>query len=118
MHDDQDGPDFDTEEVISTRTVDPTAKPKAEIEHPRSSHAKPGNGNGNGSGVTQTPPPRDTNGNGHANGNGNAKGTNGATAVVPSRTNYTPAAGTQADRIRQARQKGYEGDPCSNCQGR
>jgi ribonucleotide reductase alpha subunit len=114
MHDDEDGPDFDTEEVVSTRTVDPKAKPKAEIEHPRSTHAKPGNGNGNGhkpgSDAAPTPPPRDTNGNGngHKNGNGNA-------AVLPSRTNYVPVA-APADRIRTARLKGYEGDPCSNCQ--
>jgi ribonucleoside-diphosphate reductase alpha chain len=114
MHDDEEGPDFDAEEVVSTRTVDPHAKPKAEIDHPRSSHAKPGNGNG--SGVTQTPPPRDTNGHANGNGNGHAKGTNGATAVAPSRTNYTPVVGTQSDKIRTARLKGYEGDPCPNCQ--
>src|SRR6185369_4057433 len=79
MHDDEDGPDYDAEEVVSTRTVDPKAKPKNEIEHPRSTHAKPGSGNGNGhkpgsDGVPATPP-RDTNGNGNghtkANGNGN-----------------------------------------------
>jgi ribonucleoside-diphosphate reductase alpha chain len=119
MHDDQIGPDFDAEEVVSTRTVDPKAPPKAEIEHPRSTHAKPGNGNGNGghgngngSGSAQTPPPRETNGNGHPKTNGNGNGT----AVLPPRANYTPVAGTQAERIRQARQKGYEGDPCANCQ--
>ena len=46
MHDDEDGPDFDTEEVISTRTVDPKTPPKAEIEHPRSTHLKLGSGSG------------------------------------------------------------------------
>ena len=40
----------------------------------------------------------------------------GNRAVLPPRANYAPVAGTQLDRIRQARQKGYEGDPCSNCQ--
>ena len=112
MHDDEEGPDFDTEEVVSTRTVDPKAPPKAEIEHPRSTHLKP-NGTKPGSDVIPAPAPRDTSG----NGNGHAKGTNGSgAAVLPPRANYAPVAGTQLDRIRQARQKGYEGDPCSNCQ--
>ena len=114
MHDDEEGPDFDTEEVVSTRTVDPKAAPKAGFDHPRSSHLKPNTGNGNGSGSVPTPPPRETNGNG--NGNGHAKATNGVTTVLPPRTNYTPVAGTQSEKIRQARQKGYEGDPCPNCQ--
>jgi ribonucleoside-diphosphate reductase alpha chain len=114
MHDEEDGPDFDAEEVVSTRTVDTKAKPKAEIEHPRSTHARPGSGNGGkpGSDAVVTPPPRDTNGNGHAKASGNGNGT----AVLPPRANYAPVAGTQAERIRQARLKGYEGDPCSNCQ--
>jgi ribonucleoside-diphosphate reductase alpha chain len=114
MHDDEDGPDFDAEEVVSTRTVDPKAKPKSEIEHPRSTHAKPGNGNGPkpGSDAVPTTPPRDTNG----NGNGHAKANGNGAAVLPSRVNYTPVAGTQSEKIRTARLKGYEGDPCSNCQ--
>jgi ribonucleoside-diphosphate reductase alpha chain len=109
MHDDEDGPDYDTEEVVSTRTLDPKAKPKTEIEHPRSAHLKPGPGAG--SGVTQTPPPRDSSGNGHAKANGTGSGA----TVLPPRTNTTPVA-TTADKIRQARQKGYEGDPCPVCQ--
>ena len=43
MHDDEEGPDFDAEEEVSSRTVDPLA-PKGLIEHPRSPHAKPGGG--------------------------------------------------------------------------
>jgi len=39
-----------------------------------------------------------------------------AAVVLPPRNSYTPVAGTQSDKIRHARQKGYEGDPCSNCQ--
>jgi ribonucleoside-diphosphate reductase alpha chain len=43
----------------------------------------------------------------HENGNGHANGSNGqkATAVLPA----------QDERIRQARLKGYEGDPCGEC---
>ena len=58
MHDDEVGPDFDAEEVVSTRTVDPKAAPKAEIEHPRSTHAKPGNGNGHKPGSDGAQAPR------------------------------------------------------------
>ncbi|AWM37481.1 Vitamin B12-dependent ribonucleotide reductase [Gemmata obscuriglobus] len=123
MHDDDDDPDFDDEVVVSTRTVDTKAPPKPAIEHPRSAHAKPGT-TGTApkpsSDVIQTPPPRVTNGNGngHANGNGNghAKANGNGTAVLPPRNSYTPVAGTQAEKIRAARLKGYEGDPCSNCQ--
>ncbi len=122
LHDEDD--DFEgDEEVVSTRTVDPKAPPKSGIAHPRSAHLKPtGNGgNKSGSDVVQSPPPRDTNGNGngHANGNGNGNGHSKAsngTAVLPPRNSYTPVAGSQSERIRAARLKGYEGDPCSNCQ--
>ena len=41
-------------------------------------------------------------GNGHGNGNGNGGNGGGGVAVL-------------ADKIRQARMKGYEGDPCSEC---
>ncbi len=113
MHDDEEGPDFDTEEVISTRTVDPKAPPKSAIAHPRSPHTKPNSGSKFGSDVVQSPPPRDTGSNG--NGNGHTKATNGA-AVLPPRNSYTPVVGSPSEKIRAARQKGYEGDPCSNCQ--
>jgi ribonucleoside-diphosphate reductase alpha chain len=112
LHDDEEGPDFDAEVTVSTRTVPANEPPKSGIVHPRSSHAKPGGGNGGakpGSDVTVTPPPRDT----------GAKATAApsatATAVLPPRGGYQPVAGTEAEKIRQARQKGYEGDPCSNC---
>ncbi len=112
LHDDEEGPDFDAEETVSTRTVPATEPPKSGIVHPRSTHAKPG-GNGGakpGSDVIQTPPPRAaaTNGNGYGE-------TKAATAVLPPRGGYQPVAGTEAEKIRQARQKGYEGDPCGNC---
>ena len=112
MHDDEEGPDFDTEEVISTRTVDPKTPPKSVIAHPRSAHAKPNSGTKPGSDVVPTPAPRDTGSNGH----GEAMATNGTAVALPPRNGYTPVAGTQLDKIRTARMKGYEGDPCSNCQ--
>jgi ribonucleoside-diphosphate reductase alpha chain len=99
MHDNEDGPDYDAEEVVSTRTLDVRAKPPTTIDHPRSSHAKPGHG----SGTVPSPTGRES----------------GGTAVSPAiaaRSSYTPVAGAMSERIRQARQKGYEGDPCPNCQ--
>jgi len=110
LHDDEEGPDFDAEVTVSTRTVPANEPPKSGIVHPRSSHAKPGDGNGGakpGSDVTVTPPPRDT--------GAKATAAPSATAVLPPRGGYQPVAGTEAEKIRQARQKGYEGDPCSNC---
>ncbi len=113
----------------STRTVDPKAKPKAGVEHPRSAHAKPGNGHGNGSGSgsggRQTPSAREATATAtvtpNGNGNGSGSGTRTAMAmgmvppVLPSRTNYMRSP--ERNRTRFApRLKGYEGDPCSNCQ--
>ncbi|MCS6864386.1 MAG: LAGLIDADG family homing endonuclease, partial [Gemmataceae bacterium] len=99
LHDNDDGPDYDAEEVVSTRTLDVRAQPPTTIDHPRSSHAKLGNG----SGTIAAPANRD----------------GGGTVVSPAiaaRSSYSPVAGTLSERIRQARQKGYEGDPCPNCQ--
>ena len=108
LHDDAD--DFDAEEEVSSRTVDPKAAPKGGIDHPRSVHLKP---NGSG-GAKPADAPAASNGNGHASGNGHAK--SATAAVLPPWNSYAPVAGTREDKIRAARQKGYEGDPCSNCQ--
>jgi len=109
QHDPADDPDFDGEEVISERTVDPRTadKPKPSLAPARSAHVKIGN---TGSDVTTTPPPRTP----AAKTAPTAKAA--PTVTAPSRSNYTPMAGTQADKIRVARQMGYEGDPCPNCQ--
>jgi ribonucleoside-diphosphate reductase alpha chain len=87
MHRDED--DFDgEEEVVAERVVEPKPTPKA-FATPRTGHLRPL----------------------HENGNGHASGGNG----------HKPAAGaavltaTDEERIRQARLKGYEGDPCSEC---
>ncbi len=90
LHREKDEPDFEEEEVVEERLVEPkpVSKPFAP---PRSGHLTPlvenGNGHGNGNGT-----------NGH-------KGENG-----------TALLGTSVDdKIRIARLKGYEGDPCSEC---
>jgi ribonucleoside-diphosphate reductase alpha chain len=85
--------DFESEEVVEERVIDP--KPLSKMfPAPRSDHVNPGGETGNGnSHVT-----------GHANGNGQKNG--GRPATV---------AQLLEDKIRQARQKGYEGDPCTEC---
>jgi ribonucleoside-diphosphate reductase alpha chain len=110
QHDPEDDPDFEGEEVVSERTVDPkaTEKAKASLAPPRSTHLKPGGGN-SGSDVGKAPPPRAT-----TPANGPAKAAAPAVAI-PARGGYQPMSGTQAEKIRIARQKGYEGDPCSKC---
>ena len=109
QHDPDDDPDFDGEEVISERTVDPRAAAAKSLAPPRSTHLKPGTAP-----VIADGAPNGGNGHGKTNGNGNGHDkTNGGTATAAPATNRL---GTKEERIRVARQKGYEGDPCSNCQ--
>lgn len=104
IHRDSKEPDFESEVVVEERMVDPGATENA-FAPPRSDHIRPlkengngGNGNGgNGNGG---------NGHGHKQGNGSSEGhSEGGIALAPS----------LEERIRQARFKGYEGDPCSEC---
>jgi ribonucleoside-diphosphate reductase alpha chain len=84
----QDEPEFQDEEVVFEREVDPQASAsKPAYSAPRSGHVWPGQSRGK------------------ANGHDSAR----ATAVTP------PPADSLEVRIRQARQKGYEGDPCPEC---
>lgn len=96
-HDDE--PDYESEEVVAERMIDsvPTA-PARRGPSPRSEHLKPGNG--------------------HSNGNGNAVKGIVKTAAAPkaAATVETTVPTSLADRTKQARQKGYEGDPCPECQ--
>jgi ribonucleoside-diphosphate reductase alpha chain len=94
-------PAYESEEVVAERVVDDKemkrpAKDKELFATPRSSHlhlAKNGNGNGNGnsSSGTQVSAP--------------------SPAAVQAARNMTAAE----ERVRQARLKGYEGDPCTEC---
>jgi ribonucleotide reductase alpha subunit len=87
LHDERPEPEFESEEVVSERleAVEPSRTIAAP---PRSEHLRP---------LPDKASP--ANGAGHKNGSG--------TAVRP--------AGTLEEKIRQARLKGYEGDPCSEC---
>jgi ribonucleoside-diphosphate reductase alpha chain len=101
LHDHDD--DFESEEEVMVRTVDAKSLEKQKPSlAPRSVHLKPANGNG-ASHITPTKMPSMTR----------------QTTVSPSTTSTTvatqPGVATKAEKIRIAKQKGYEGDPCSNC---
>jgi ribonucleoside-diphosphate reductase alpha chain len=117
MHNNE--PDFDGEEVVAQRIVE-TDRGSRRLAVPKSDHVKPGSkpktaGNGNGNGN-----------HGNGNGNGGAKptakaggySTTAAAPVPPKPATATAgtAGATLAEKIRQARLKGYEGDPCPVCQ--
>jgi ribonucleoside-diphosphate reductase alpha chain len=80
-------PDFEREEVVEERIIEPKTGGRT-FAPPRSGHLQPLADNGQGA----------KQGNGHSSG---AK-----TALL---------AQSLDDKIRQARLKGYEGDPCSEC---
>jgi ribonucleoside-diphosphate reductase alpha chain len=86
MHRDPAEPDWEDEEIVSERIIEPKPVAKA-FATPRSGHLKPLPDNG------QEP------------GNGDAAKSSVAVPVVR----------TQDAKIRQARMKGYEGDPCTEC---
>jgi ribonucleoside-diphosphate reductase alpha chain len=101
LHDEEDDPDFESEEVVSERLLDPAKAEMPSFAPPRSAHLKPG---------SSVPQPEGDGGNGHGKPNGNG----GATTATPV-NRLIGVAGTKEEKIRQARQKGYEGDPCSEC---
>ena len=79
-------PEFVDEEVVAERVFEPKPVPKA-FATPRSDHIRPAPENGN---------------NGHAH----------ARAAAPA----APPGGTgREEKVRLARLKGYEGDPCGEC---
>jgi ribonucleoside-diphosphate reductase alpha chain len=97
LHDRDD--DFESEEVVSSRTFDPAQAeaPRPSLA-PRSAHLKLNNGPAE-THATPTVAPAFTR----------------VPAAAPAVTVTVPAGETKAERIRIAKQKGYEGDPCSNC---
>jgi ribonucleoside-diphosphate reductase alpha chain len=82
MHRELDEPEFESEEIIEDRVVEPKKPVSKAFETPRTEHLKPMPENGNG--YRQS-----------------ARGSGHGTATE--------------ERIRVARLKGYEGDPCSEC---
>jgi ribonucleoside-diphosphate reductase alpha chain len=86
-----DEPEFESEEVVEERLVDARPSGKA-FATPRSGHLRP------------LPEPAAANGHDHGS------GSNGARLAT-----RTGLATSLEEKIRQARLKGYEGDPCAEC---
>jgi ribonucleoside-diphosphate reductase alpha chain len=85
IHRERDEPDFESEEVMEERIVEPQPQPVAKaFATPRSGHLTP----------LREGSPAAANGNGHKSG---------------------VREQTMEEKIRLARLKGYEGDPCSEC---
>ncbi len=93
LHQEKEEPEFESEELVEERIVEPQPPHKA-FATPRSGHLHPLAENGHGPG------------NGHGNASPSPKNGGTKVAVMPSALD---------ERIRQARLKGYEGDPCSEC---
>jgi ribonucleoside-diphosphate reductase alpha chain len=93
LHNEAEEPEFESEQLIEERIVEPQPPHKA-FATPRSGHLHPlaENGHGPGSGTGNAA---------QGQKNGGPK-----VAVLPTALD---------ERIRQARLKGYEGDPCSEC---
>ncbi len=110
-----DEPDFEGEEVISEQLVE--SKGQRRLAVPKSEHVRPGKSNGTSDSSVKR------------NGNGSmakpASGGYTSTPTTPTSPSAMTAAATAtaagsatmilADRVKQARAKGYEGDSCSAC---
>jgi ribonucleoside-diphosphate reductase alpha chain len=111
----RDEPDYEGEEIVAERIVD--SKGSRRLAVPKSAHVDPGQAPAGGApgGGADGPAGKPRNGNA-------VKPQSGGYAVTPAAPPAKPAAATAsagglllADRIKQARAKGYEGDPCSSC---
>jgi ribonucleoside-diphosphate reductase alpha chain len=98
LHDQDD--EYEEEEVVSERIVEPTKPPAQAFATPKSTHLKPINGHGNG------------HTNGHGEGNGHGNGHSAESVVALRGAKKLPVTD---EKVRQARLKGYEGDPCPEC---
>jgi ribonucleoside-diphosphate reductase alpha chain len=101
--DEDDVPEFETEEVVEERVYEPKASTHPLT--PRTGHMHPLEPHTNGNGT-----------NGHTNGNGH----HGSAPHSPAFRNGNSVAAaapmsTTAEKVRLALLKGYEGDPCSEC---
>jgi ribonucleoside-diphosphate reductase alpha chain len=89
IHRERDEPDFESEEVMEERIIEPQQPVSKAFATPRSGHLTP---------LRETTPTV-ANGNGHNNG--------GSVSATREQT--------MEQKIKLARLKGYEGDPCSEC---
>jgi ribonucleoside-diphosphate reductase alpha chain len=101
--------DFEEEEIVAERIVDPAKPVPKAFATPRSGHLKPSTGNGHSNG--------NGNGNGNGHGHGNGNGVAGAAHEELAGASRLAEIGLAVsdEKVRLARLKGYEGDPCSEC---
>jgi ribonucleoside-diphosphate reductase alpha chain len=107
MHDDVEDVPYEDEEIVSQRTIDPGEKSKSLLP-PRSEHARPGRGTAPI--ITPITPLKPA-----------PRAGNAVTKTVAAPEVLTNRIGnmqnmTLTDKIKMAKQKGYEGDPCPVCQ--
>ncbi len=99
-------PDFSEEEVVSERVVDPKDMAQVSPTHvPKSTHL---------SNVQPTPPGQGT----HAipiKNQASAGASSAASSAVSPAIGFRPQMSALADKAREAKLKGYEGDPCREC---
>ncbi len=100
LHREDEEIEFESEEVVEERIYDPKPTPAKPFTAPRTGHLKP----------LVEPSANGTNGNGVHGAPHSAAFKNGSTNGVA-----TMPASTPAEKVRLARLKGYEGDPCSEC---
>ncbi len=110
LHDDADDVPFDSEEVVSERQVAADEPEAPSLAPPRSTHLRPT--------APASPPPVAETGPASLKSVPVSRPTAMAATQAPAPTNRLLGmpAGSLSDRIRVAKQKGYEGDPCPVCQ--
>ncbi len=100
LHDEHDDPDFDGEEVVSERMVDPVLAERPSFAPPRTVHLRPGS-----TPIPEKPEPIEP----------EKPEPMRSSFSVSTRSSRFSATTTKEDKIRVARQKGYEGDMCHKC---
>ena len=98
MHTHDDEPEFDSEEVVAERVIEETENKMGRV--PRSGHLHP------------FPDTNGSNGNGSSGNSSNGNGSSTAPTMIQSEVREE---GSMEQKIRVARMKGYEGDPCGEC---
>ena len=110
IHRSEDPPAFEKEEIISERILEDgdTGRP-SKVSIPRSGHLHPMSPKGQGPSTTSGPHSMAT-----TTPSGGQTTTVSAKAMDGTRRQTGPKV-SQNEKIREARQKGYEGDPCTDC---
>ena len=110
----RDEPDYEGEEIVAERIVE--SKGSRRLAVPKSAHVETGQAPSTTNGGSDGPTGKPKNGSAVKPMSGGYAATPAAPAPAKAAAATASAAGQLlADRIKQARAKGYEGDPCSSC---